>query len=190
MARDYELGIVINPEVGDEQARAIVERVTQLISTNDGEVVRVNAWGRRRLAYPIERHRDGLYFYFDLILDPQSIVEIERTLRVNEDVIRHLLKLRDPKVVAQQRIAEAQRDIEREAEAVAQAEREARAAANAAANGTAEGEAPEVEGVAEAPEAAETPAATETPATAEATETGDEPEGAPAEDDVTANPVG
>ena len=145
------MGIVIDPEVGDEQARAIVERVTQLISVNNGEVVRVNAWGRRRLAYPIERHRDGLYFFFNLILDPQSIVEIERSLRVNEDIVRHLLKLRDPKVVAQQRIAEAQRDIEREAEAVAQAERDARAAANAAANGTADGEAPTTDGEPEAP---------------------------------------
>jgi len=172
MARDYELGIVINPEVGDEQARAIVERVSQLIINNGGEVVRVNAWGRRRLAYPIERHRDGLYFYFDLILDPQSIVEIERTLRVNEDIIRHLMKLRDPKVVAQQRVAEAQRDAEREAEAIAQAERDAQAKVNAA-NGAVESEAP---------------VADETPA-AEVAERGDEAEAAPVEDE-TANPVG
>ncbi len=171
MARDYELGIVINPEVGDEQARAIVERVSQLIINNGGEVVRVNAWGRRRLAYPIERHRDGLYFFFDLILDPQSIVEIERTLGVNEDIIRHLMKLRDPKVVAQQREAEAQRDIEREAEAAAQAERDAQAAANAEAVGEDEGE-------------------TEGEATDEAAETSGESEEEPAEDDATANPVG
>ena len=111
MARDYELGIVINPEVGDEQARAVVERVQQIIGANGGQVVRVNAWGRRRLAYPIEHHRDGLYFFYDLILEPQSVVEIERNLRVNEDIVRHLLKLRDSRVVAQQR----QRDIERDA---------------------------------------------------------------------------
>lgn len=126
MARDYELGVIINPEVGDEQARAIVERVAQIIGGHDGQVVRVNAWGRRRLAYPIEHHRDGLYFYYDLILEPQSVAEIERDLRVNEDIIRHLMKLRDPRVVAQQR----QRDIERDAElAQQQAEAAARAAA-------------------------------------------------------------
>jgi small subunit ribosomal protein S6 len=183
MARDYELGIVINPEVGDDQARAVVERVSQLIINNGGEVVRVNAWGRRRLAYPIERHRDGLYFFFDLILDPQSIVEIERTIRVNEDVVRHLLKLRDPRVVAQQRVAEAQRDADREAEAIAQAERDAQAAINAA-NAPAEAEAP----VAEAP-TAEAPTAEEAPEATNATETGDEPAAAPVDEDV-ANPVG
>ncbi len=120
MARDYELGIVINPEVGDDQARAIVERITQTIANNGGEVVRVNAWGRRRLAYPIEHHRDGLYFFFDLILDPQSVVEIEQTLRVNEQIIRHLMKLRDSRVVAQQRTQDAQREAE-EAERAANA---------------------------------------------------------------------
>jgi small subunit ribosomal protein S6 len=113
MPRDYELGIIVNPDVGDEQARAIVERITQVIAAREGQVVRVNAVGRRRLAYPIDHHRDGLYFYFDLMVEPQSIAEIERTLRVNEEIIRHLLLVRDPRVVAQQR--------EREAQAQAQA---------------------------------------------------------------------
>jgi small subunit ribosomal protein S6 len=140
MARDYELGLVINPEIGDEQTRAVVERVTQIITTNSGQVVRVNAWGRRRLAYPIEHHRDGLYFFYDLILDPQSVVEIERSLRVNEAVIRHLLKLRDSRVIAQQR----QRDLERDAE-LAQQQAEAAARAEAAAEAAAAGEANENE---------------------------------------------
>jgi small subunit ribosomal protein S6 len=126
MARDYELGLIINPDVGDEQARAIVDRVTQTVASNDGQVVRVNAWGRRRLAYPIEHHRDGLYFFFDLILAPEAVSELERLLRVNEAVLRHLIKVRDPRVVEQQR----QREAEAEAQAAAQAE--AQAAAQAA----------------------------------------------------------
>lgn len=150
MARDYELGVVINPEVGDEQARAIVERVTQIIGVNGGQVVRVNAWGRRRLAYPIEHHRDGLYFFYDLILEPQSVAEIERGLRVIEDIIRHLLKLRDPRVVAQQR----QKDIERDAEL---AQQQAQAAADAAARAAAS----EAEASAPASEADEPGAASE-----------------------------
>jgi small subunit ribosomal protein S6 len=147
MARDYELGLVINPEIGDEQTRAVVERVTQVITANTGQVVRVNAWGRRRLAYPIEHHRDGLYFFYDLILDPQSVVEIERNLRVNEAIIRHLLKLRDSRVVAQQR----QRDLERDAE-LAQQQAEAATRAEAAAEAAAAGEANENEFAEETPE--------------------------------------
>lgn len=170
MARDYELGIVINPEVGDEQARSIVERVTQIITNNNGQVVRVNAWGRRRLAYPIQRFRDGLYFFFDLILDPSSITEIERNIRVNEDIIRHLLKVRDSRVVAQQRQRDIELDAQREVEAKAQAEAEAARAA-AAANQ------PEVEEATTEAAAAETP---EEPAAApEPTPSSDEPEAAP-----------
>ncbi len=131
MARDYELGIVVNPDVGDEQARAIVERITHVVATLDGQVVRVNAVGRRRLAYPIDHHRDGLYFYFDLMLGPTSVTEIERSLRVNEDIIRHLILVRDPRVVAQLRAREAEAQA-REAEAQA---REAEAQARAAESG-------------------------------------------------------
>jgi len=116
VARDYELGIVVNPDVGDEQARAVVERITQTIAANGGEVIRVNAVGRRRFAYPIQHHRDGLYFFFDLTMPPTAVVEVERTLRVNEDLIRHLLLVRDPRVVSQQR----QREAEAEAQAALQ----------------------------------------------------------------------
>jgi small subunit ribosomal protein S6 len=172
MARDYELGIVINPEVGDEQARALVERVTQIIANNGGQVVRVNAWGRRRLAYPIQRFRDGLYFFFDLVLNPSTIAEIERNIQLNEDIVRHLMKLRDSRVVAQQRQRDIELDAQREAEAKAQAEAEAARAAAAANRPAAE------EGTTEA----EAPAPTEEPVTAaEPAPSSDEPEAAPTE---------
>ena len=148
--RDYELGLIINPDVGEEQARAIVERVSQSIINNGGQVVRVNAWGRRRMMYPIQHHRDGLYFFFDLIMPTVAVVEIERGLRVNEDVMRHLMKVRDPKVVAQQR----QRALEDD-----RAAEEARARAAAAAAAAAEAQ-PAAETPAETP-AAEEPVAVE-----------------------------
>ncbi len=127
MARDYELGMVINPDVGDEQTRTIVERVTQYVSGNGGQVVRVNAWGRRHLAYPIEHHRDGLYFWFDLILPAETVAGLDRMIRVNEDVVRHLVKLRDPRVVAQTRQREAEADAQAAAHAAAQAAQAAQA---------------------------------------------------------------
>lgn len=151
--RDYELGIVINPDVGEDQARAIVERVSQSILSNGGQVVRVNAWGRRRLMYPIQHHRDGLYYFFDLIMPPTAVLEVERALRVNEDIIRHLMKARDPKVVAQQR----QRAIEEDRAAEEARARAAEAAENA--------RAAEAQGATQHPEAETTP---ETPSTAEA----------------------
>lgn len=160
--RDYELGIIINPDVGEEQARAIVERISQAIINNGGQVVRVNGWGRRRLMYPIQHHRDGLYYFFDLIMPTAAVVEIERGLRVNEDVIRHLMKVRDPKVVAQQR----QRALEED-----RAAEEARARAAAAAAAQPATEAPTTEEpVAEEPVAVEAEANTDTDDPTEADE--------------------
>jgi len=107
VTRDYELGIILNPEVSEEQARAILERVDQLVTNHDGQVVRVNQWGRRRLAYPIERHRDGLYVFIDMILTPETVFVLDRTLKVSEEVLRHLIKRRDPKTVQKEREARA-----------------------------------------------------------------------------------
>jgi small subunit ribosomal protein S6 len=127
--RDYELGIVLAPETPDEQARAIVERITNAVTAQDGVVVRINAWGRRRLAYPIEHYRDGLYYFFDLQLPPTSVVEIERLIGVNEDIIRHLMKARDPRVIGDERKRAAEAEIRAQQEAEARAVAEAEAAA-------------------------------------------------------------
>lgn len=107
MRRDYELGFILNPEVSEEQTRAILDRVEQVVANHNGEVVRVNQWGRRRLGYPIQRHRDGFYVFIDMILTPETVIELERTLKVSEEVLRHLIKRRDPKTVQKEREARA-----------------------------------------------------------------------------------
>jgi small subunit ribosomal protein S6 len=115
--RDYELGIVVSPEASEEQTKGILDRVTQVVQTNGGQVVKVHPWGRRRLAYPIDRHRDGLYFFLDLSLTPQTVLEVDRNLKVAEEVIRHLIVKRDPRALAAQRAREAQATAVASAEA-------------------------------------------------------------------------
>lgn len=122
MSRDYELALIINPEVSEEETRAVLDRVEQIVATYGGQVVRVNQWGRRRLAYPIERQRDGFYVFIDMILTPETVSELERTLKVSETVLRHMMKKRDSKVVQKER-------EEREARAAAAAANAAAAAA-------------------------------------------------------------
>jgi small subunit ribosomal protein S6 len=101
--RDYELGFILNPEVSEEQTSAFLERIEKIVKNYDGQVVKVNQWGRRRLAYPIEHHRDGYYVFIDMILTPETVLELDRTLKVSEEVMRHLVKRRDPKVVQKER---------------------------------------------------------------------------------------
>ena len=130
MSRDYELGVIFNPEVSEEETRSVMDRIDQIVATHDGQVVRVNQWGRRRLAYPIERHRDGLYVFIDMILTPETVSELERMLKVSEIVLRYMTRKRDAKAVQRER-----------------EEREARAAATPAApeGGVAQGETAPVE---------------------------------------------
>ncbi len=120
MRRDYELGFILNPEVGEEQTRAILERIEQIATNHGGQVVRVNQWGRRRLAYPIEHHRDGYYVFIDMILPTETIVELDRTLKVSEEVLRHLMKRRDPKTAQKEREAQAAAAAQAQAPAMAE----------------------------------------------------------------------
>lgn len=117
MRRDYELGFILNPEVSEEQSNAILERIQQIVNNHDGQVVRINQWGRRRLAYPIQHQRDGFYVFFDMILTPETVSELDRTLKVTEEVLRHLIIRRDPRVAQKER----EEREEREARAAAQA---------------------------------------------------------------------
>ncbi len=130
MRRDYELGLILNPEVSEEETSAILGRLEQIVTTYGGQTVRVQQWGRRRLAYLIERHRDGYYIFIDMILTPETVSELERTLKVSETVLRHMFRRRDPKAVQQER-------EDREARAAAAAASAEAAAANAAAAATA-----------------------------------------------------
>lgn len=105
--RDYELGFILNPEVSEEQTQAILNRVEQIVATHGGQIVQVNKWGRRRLSYPIDHHRDGNYIFLDMILTPETVAELDRTLRVSEEVLRHLMKRRDARTVQKEREARA-----------------------------------------------------------------------------------
>ncbi len=93
--RQYELYLVIDAEVEEDDINAIVERMTQLISAGDGEtkgeVVKVEPRGRRRLAYPIKRKKESHDIILHFQTPPQALQEMERVLKLDEKVLRYLL---------------------------------------------------------------------------------------------------
>jgi len=99
--RQYELYLVIDADVEEEDVNAIVERMTQLISAGDGttsgEVVKVETRGKRRLTFPIKNKSEGqdtiLYFQ----TPPQALPEMERVLKLDERVLRYLIVRTDEK---------------------------------------------------------------------------------------------
>ena len=89
--RRYELMLVLRPDAPDERIAAIVDRTTRQITADGGQIVKVVPWGRRRLAYPIDRYRDGSYHIVVFEGAAGTIAEIERSLLITEEVLRHLV---------------------------------------------------------------------------------------------------
>jgi len=145
VTRDYELGFILNPEVSEEATRSLLERIQQIVVSHDGQVVKVNQWGRRRLAYPIEHNRDGYYIFIDMILTPETVAEIEHMLQVSEVVLRHMVKRRDPKAVQKEREERAEREARAASAAAAAAEAATAEAETLPASAEAPTEAPAVE---------------------------------------------
>jgi small subunit ribosomal protein S6 len=89
--REYELMVVLDPNLDDSQLETLTTRIQTLVTQRGGVIENVDNWGRRRLAYPIGRYRDGVYTLFRLQLPPNAAAEIERQLKLTETIMRHLL---------------------------------------------------------------------------------------------------
>ena len=89
--RDYELMVVLDPNLEDTAVEALNSRIQTLVTQRGGTIESVDAWGRRRLAYPIGRYRDGVYVLTRMQLPPNGAADIDRALNLTESVIRHRL---------------------------------------------------------------------------------------------------
>jgi len=89
--RRYELMLIIRPDVADDKGQTVIDRVTRQITAAGGQIVKVAPWGRRRLAYPIDRHRDGSYHIILFHAPSDAIAELEHSLLITEEVLRHLI---------------------------------------------------------------------------------------------------
>ena len=89
--RKYELVCVIQPDLDETAFNGIVEKVKGWISESGGSVDKVDVWGKRKLAYLIKKQREGQYVLLNVTMDPTATVELERNLRYQEPVLRHML---------------------------------------------------------------------------------------------------
>jgi small subunit ribosomal protein S6 len=90
--QDYELVLIISPEVGGEALDTTIDNVVgKFITGSGGTISNVEQWGKRRLAYPIKHFMEGSYVLTHFKLKPELSKELEASLRISEDVLRHLL---------------------------------------------------------------------------------------------------
>jgi small subunit ribosomal protein S6 len=83
--------LVLRPDAPDDKVSAVIDRTTRYVVSAGGQIVKVAPWGRRRLAYPIDRHREGSYHIIVFEAPSEAIAELERSLLITEEVLRHLV---------------------------------------------------------------------------------------------------
>jgi small subunit ribosomal protein S6 len=88
---DYELVVIISPEVLEEAVDGVVDRVSKFITDSGGSVSDVEKWGKKKLAYPIKSFTEGNYVLARFKMKPDAGKELEASLQLSEEVFRHLL---------------------------------------------------------------------------------------------------
>lgn len=93
--KNYELAVVYNPNLDEETLAAEKESVNALIERFGGKVEKVDDWGKRRLAYEIQKLNEGIYNFITFSADTTAPAEIESRMRIKENVLRYLIIAED-----------------------------------------------------------------------------------------------
>ena len=91
----YELAVVLNVKLEDEERAAAIEKVTGYITRFGGAVTNVDEWGKKKLAYEIQKMREGYYYFIQFDASAECPAEIERRVRIMEPVMRYLCVKQD-----------------------------------------------------------------------------------------------
>ena len=96
MTHQYELMVILDPEIDERTVAPSLDKFLNVIRTDGGSIDSVDIWGRRRLAYEINKKTDGYYVFFNVLAEGAALDEVERTMRLADDVVRHkLIRLPD-----------------------------------------------------------------------------------------------
>jgi len=98
MKRKYEIGFVINPEASEEDVKKVIDAVVGIIKKTEGIIENIDEWGRRKLAYPIQKHTEGIYIFINTEMVGSTFFEVERRLKLSEKVMRFVILRLDDKL--------------------------------------------------------------------------------------------
>jgi small subunit ribosomal protein S6 len=111
----YELTYIVNSVISDEQVKDMVSRITAYVTENGGDIIEVDEWGARRLAFPIQKKRNGYYVNMYFTAPGDMIPRLERTLEIDDNILRYLTLRMDPKMVRHYEATKTKRAAETEA---------------------------------------------------------------------------
>ena len=93
--RDYELVIIVTPDIDETATADVVEKVKSWITEVGGSIESFEEWGRQKLAYLVRNNKEGQYYLFNLKLEPTAVINLERNFRLQESILRFLIINRD-----------------------------------------------------------------------------------------------
>ncbi|GAA1045770.1 MULTISPECIES: 30S ribosomal protein S6 [Rothia] len=97
--REYELMVILNPEVEDQAVEPTLSKFLEIVTKDNGTIDKMDIWGRRRLAYEIQKKTEGIYAVVNFTSTPESAAELDRRLNLNESVMRtKIIRPEDQKI--------------------------------------------------------------------------------------------
>ncbi|HMV28049.1 MAG TPA: 30S ribosomal protein S6 [Anaerolineales bacterium] len=91
--RNYELMCIIQPDLDETAMNGVLDKVKGWITEAGGSIDKAEVWGRRRMAYSINKHREGQYVLLNVSMSPAATSDLERNLRYQESIMRHMLSV-------------------------------------------------------------------------------------------------
>jgi small subunit ribosomal protein S6 len=98
MKRKYEIGLIINPEATEDEVKKIIDTIAGIIDKAKGSIENIDEWGRRKLAFPIGKHKEGNYVFINTDVVGAAFINIERRLKLSEKVLRFVILRLDDKL--------------------------------------------------------------------------------------------
>ena len=91
MTKNYELMVILSPKLNEEEANQLNESILAIVKDLSGELIKTEPWGRRMLAYPINKLQEGYYFLNYLKMESLKVKTLKQQLGLNENIIRHMI---------------------------------------------------------------------------------------------------
>ena len=110
---EYELTVLYHPDLEIDIDKALA-KVEKIIKDNKGTVVKTDNWGKRKLAYPVNKEDHAVYVYYDVELPGESITKVENVLNITDEVLRYLLVKPGPDIEEEESEGESKKDTEQE----------------------------------------------------------------------------
>ena len=92
---DYELTMILDPDLTSENQKKLLEKFKKLIEDSKGKTVKQEDLGKKELAYPINKKKNGAYFFWEIKVSAEAIRQLDKKLKIDEDIMRHLIIRKD-----------------------------------------------------------------------------------------------